>query len=825
VATSLIQDILFQRLVDQGKEDEAFALYVLAACEGEEALAQFLRGARVQGRPEARHAAADVSPVPPTYITGIHVRSFRGIGGEAALGLTPGPGVTLVVGRNGSGKSSFAEGAEVAFTGTSARWKDRGSTEWLKGWRNVHSALAPRLLVELLQQGIPGVSKLERTWTDPTDVGATRAHVIDPERKSQPLTSSNWASALELHRPFLTYSELGGMLSGGPTKVYQAVIAGLGLEEHLRVRDGLSAACSVQKGAWEASRKHAVSLGERAKALAAAHPDELRFVRLAELLGKRNRDVAAIAALVTSSHLDAAGQSLDAVVRLTSPLSSTALADMAASLREAFERQQMLRAESAGLMLGLSRLLRDALAVADAAPQERCPVCESPVPLDAAWRTRTTSRLAEVDMAAEAARAAEQQVADLLRQAQALCTPAPAALLGDAAAALAPAAAAREAWAAWSEGQRVSTADAMAAHLERAGGPLAEALDTLVTEARAEAARRDTVWQPFAVEVAQWVADAPAALQAREHERLLSEAKEWVSGAIETERQARFAPVKARAIAFWNLIAQQSNVALQDIELTGHGPTTKVALKVTVDGKEAPALGVLSQGELNAMTLSLFLPRVLLPSTPFGFVIVDDPVQAMDEVRVEGLAQVLAEVGQTRQVIVFTHDARLPEAFERLALPHGKRRVNRAAESSVVVSPLVGPWEQRLKDASDVTQTPDLPETIAGRVVPAFCRMALEAACTEALRRQWLLRGEDHADVEKRLKSRGLRELLALLFAGDARQHAGNEARLRKLKTKDAAAIVLDCQRGAHEGFAGSPSVMVERCKALCEELRKVTAA
>jgi len=333
------------------------------------------------------------------------------------------------------------------------------------------------------------------------------------------------------------------------------------------------------------------------------------------------------------------------------------------------------------------------------------------------------------------------------------------------------------------------------------------------------------VWQPFAVEVAQWVADAPAALQARDHERMLSEAKDWVSGAIETERQARFAPVKARAIAFWNLIAQQSNVTLQDIELTGQGPTTKVALKVTVDGKEAPALGVLSQGELNAMTLSLFLPRVLLPATPFGFVIVDDPVQAMDEVRVEGLAQVLADVGQTRQVIVFTHDARLPEAFERLALPHGKRRVNRAAESSVVVSSLVGPWEQRLKDASDVTQTPDLPEALAGRVVPAFCRMALEAACTEALRRQWLQRGEDHADVEKRLAKRGLRELLALLFAGDARQHAGNEARLRRMKTKDAAAIVQDCQNGAHEGFSGNLSVMVDRARTLCEELRKVSAA
>ncbi len=824
MSPSLIQDILFQRLVDQGREDEAFALYVLAACEGEDALDQFLRGVRAQERPEARDAPA-APPVPPTYLNGIHVRAFRGIGSEAALGLTPGPGVTLVVGRNGSGKSSFAEGAEVAFTGTSARWKDRGSTEWLKGWRNVHSALAPRLLVELLQQGVPGISRLERTWTDPNDVDATRAHVIDPGKKSLPLSAVDWASALELYRPFLTYSELGGMLSGGPTKVYKAVIAGLGLEDHVLVRDWLSSAGSAQKGIWEGSRRQAATLAERAKGLGADHPEESRFLRLAELLGKRNRDVDAIAALVTSSHGDPIGQSLDAVTRLVAPVTTESLVSTAAALREAFDRQQALRAESAGLMLGLSRLLREALAVAEGAPQDRCPVCESPVPLDAAWRARTTSRLAEVDSAARGAREAEQSVTDLLRQAQSTCTAPPAALHDAAVAALSSATAAREAWASWSEGRSLGSVEAMVSHLERTGGPLVEAVSRLVAEATEEAARRDTVWQPFAIEVAQWVAEAPAALQAREHERMLSESKEWVSGEIDTERQARFAPVKARAIAFWNLIAQQSNVTLQDIELTGQGPATRVNLKVTVDGKEAPALGVLSQGELNAMTLSLFLPRVLLPSTPFGFVIVDDPVQAMDEIRVEGLAQVLADVGKTRQVVVFTHDARLPEAFERLALPHGKRRVNRATESSVVVSPLVGPWEQRLKDASDVTQTPDLPEDIAGRVVPAFCRMALEAACTEALRRQWLQRGENHADVEQRLARRGLRELLALLFAGDARQDGGNEARLRRMRTRDAAAIVQDCQNGAHEGFAGDLSGMVARCRNLCEELRKVSAA
>ena len=46
--------------------------------------------------------------------------------------------------------------------------------------------------------------------------------------------------------------------------------------------------------------------------------------------------------------------------------------------------------------------------------------------------------------------------------------------------------------------------------------------------------------------------------------------------------------------------------------------------------------------------------------------VIDDPVQSMDPSRVDGLARALEEAARTRQVIVFTHDERLPEAGRRL---------------------------------------------------------------------------------------------------------------------------------------------------------------
>jgi hypothetical protein len=463
--------------------------------------------------------------------------------------------------------------------------------------------------------------------------------------------------------------------------------------------------------------------------------------------------------------------------------------------------------------------------VADVAPQDQCPVCGSDRPLDDAWQAATRTRLAEMDEAARTARELEEQVRAAIRDLCARFVPPPAALIQAAAEGVESAGAAVSAWREWSAAAPLTDLEALADHVRQHAPALLARSAEVVIWATNETARRDVVWQPFALDVARWVSEARIALTARDSERLLKEAKLWVAATIDVEREARFAPVKAQAIRFWNTIAQASNVRLQDIELTGHGNAKRVALKVTVDDKEAPALGVLSQGEINAMTLSLFLPRVLLDATPFGFVLVDDPVQAMDEVRVDGLAQVLAEVGAYRQVVVFTHDARLPEAFERLALPHAKRKVTRGVGSAVAISPLTGPWEQRLKDATDVTLTPSLPDGIAGRVVPGFCRQALEAACTDALRRHWLQRGDPHLDVEQRLARRGLRELLAFLFHGEAHKHEGLIPRLRKLKTRNAVEVIQDCQNGAHEGFSGDLKEMVDRTRALCEELRHVKPA
>jgi hypothetical protein len=68
------------------------------------------------------------------------------------------------------------------------------------------------------------------------------------------------------------------------------------------------------------------------------------------------------------------------------------------------------------------------------------------------------------------------------------------------------------------------------------------------------------------------------------------------------------------------------------MSLVGAHARRRIALPVSVDGVDnGTALGVMSQGELHALGLATFLPRSCAEEGPFRFIIIDDPVQSMDQ--------------------------------------------------------------------------------------------------------------------------------------------------------------------------------------------------
>src|SRR5690606_40524431 len=133
---SLIDETLAV-LADQALDDTTVDL-ILAALSGDDALAAALGGEVVE-RPGSVETLDGGRGARGAYLASIEVAGFRGIGPLSKLELEPGPGLTVVVGRNGPGKPSFAEALGVLLTGDSYRWKNKPA-KWKSGWRNLHTS-------------------------------------------------------------------------------------------------------------------------------------------------------------------------------------------------------------------------------------------------------------------------------------------------------------------------------------------------------------------------------------------------------------------------------------------------------------------------------------------------------------------------------------------------------------------------------------------------------------------------------------------------------------------------------------------------------------
>lgn len=223
----------------------------------------------------------------------------------------------------------------------------------------------------------------------------------------------------------------------------------------------------------------------------------------------------------------------------------------------------------------------------------------------------------------------------------------------------------------------------------RRGTAAFESLLAGVTALRSAAERalqeRAAAWQPLARDLAAWSELARKGDAASVRANDLRRAIDWLRAVSKEVRNARLAPFARTSAQVWETLRQESNVELGPITLAGAGPQRKVTLDVTIDGVPGAALSVMSQGELHALGLALFLPRATAADSPFGFVVIDDPVQAMDPAKVDGLARVLSSVAATRQVVVFTRDDRLPAALRQLQLPATVLAVTRRERSVVTV--------------------------------------------------------------------------------------------------------------------------------------------
>jgi hypothetical protein len=270
----------------------------------------------------------------------------------------------------------------------------------------------------------------------------------------------------------------------------------------------------------------------------------------------------------------------------------------------------------------------------------------------------------------------------------------------------------------------------------------------------------------------------------------------------------------------WEQLRQESNVQLGPVRLEGSSTKRRVALDVSVDGIDGAALAVMSQGELHALALALFLPRATVAESPFRFVVIDDPVQAMDPSKVEGLARVLADVSRRRQVVVFTHDDRLPEAVRRLDVPATIWEVSRRENSVIELKKNLDPVARYLDDARAIASTTELPDDLRSVLVPAYCRSAIEAACQTAVRARRLGRGDQHTNVELALgEARTTHQLMAMALFDDVDKGADVLPYLNKRVGHWAGTVLQACKTGAHRPHAGDLHALITDSRRLADTI------
>ncbi|MDS1269980.1 AAA family ATPase [Lipingzhangella sp. LS1_29] len=675
-----------QRLLRQLRRselDDAARQWVVAALrpDGGVALDACGRGEQV-AEPELGAPA----PAPPSigecFLSQVQVQGYRGIGRVAQLQFPPRPGLTIVVGRNGTGKSSFAEAIESALTGRDPRWEQLPAS-WRDGWRNIHVEEDTLINVDVHPTG-GGALRISRTWHGDsarssrgtvTLLGAAGDSV--ESRRTGSLADLGWSEVLTRYRPFLSSEELGRTITGRSAELYDTLTALLGLTEVTAAERALAQACDR----LAKQERRAVRELPRVREYLAASSDP-RARQAVNLLDTDPPDLDQLGRIAEDNGpADRGRQLMQRRLRRLSVPERAVMTDVVHELRGA-AMELAMQADTAGERAhSLVALLRTAVEHQERhATTSDCPTCGSSGVIDAGWSQRMRAEIDRLQPLAATAASAYERAEAARDQARFLLAAPPSWLPADTELG--------RVWAEWSTGANITDLGELADHIENVGRRLRASAQAARREATEQAADPTDGWAELAESLGSWVAEARAAQQARQLLAPASAALEWLTEAARHLREERLRPVAAHAEHIWRSLRQERHIDLEAMRLVGRGARRRVAVDVQLAGGDGTpnSPGVLSQGESQALALSICLPRALASDNPFGFLVLDDPVQAMDTETVGGLANVLSEVAQQRQIIVLTHDSRLPDAVRQAGLPATIWTIDRDETSNVWIT-------------------------------------------------------------------------------------------------------------------------------------------
>ncbi len=650
------------------------------------------------------------------YLSSISVEGFRGIGPHASLPLEPQRGLTLIYGANGSGKSTFVEALDVLLTGNTARFAGRGQ-EWRSAWANAHSPDRGQIDVEFVVE-----NRDTQRFDDDESSNLFLVGFAEEARDAQrDMLTRDWTAADLSAATSEKDNPLGGLDGDDPRQAAAAGEKDDSLGEPVRRIGRLDVAEAIDKFRPILGYGELGPLFEESGSV--ADPDTGNVTLFAQHIrtraNVRDETTDALEQFIKQP-ADPSGVLYDELVAWQEYITSTR--------KGAKEAESLVSSAVAGDATAKSTLRSpsdwdwQALAIEHTEDSSDSPI-----------RASSLRELLTV------ARAYSPRFSDSIR--------------------------------------------------ESVTQLVAQRARNLVRSPEYRIHRmymRERGWvDPTEVELDE------AQLETRDvHERVErffayqpSRAKSYAEMLLDEILSARLEQFSQRVSDIWGKIRPGSNgvqfdaLSLQRYHTIDEGSSPaqeiRVSLDLTIDGDRPIERGALSQGELHSLALSVFLPTLMMPGSPFGFAVIDDPVQAMDSYAVDGLAKVLRDAAEELQVVVFTHDERLPRALRLLDIEHTLINIARSPGSKVLHEVALDPVIRALENARIEAQDAGENSSDSSWMdVGVHCREAVEQACIKAVTQRLRKAGLSLLDIQRELDDAvynerlTVRKLMALAIGG-----------------------------------------------------------
>ena len=656
-------------------------------------------------------------------LTKVRLSGYQGIGAGTPLeiDLDPTPGITVLHGPNGSGKSSITDAIETALQGAPRVPVATGTGGKTPLWERVHTNRdADQAEVELSlvceSETLTISCRLDGNGL-PTDHSCRISS--QSSSRSIELANTTWNSALTGHRPIFAYAavERQVQLARDLQGFLESLLAFGGCFQSFKhAVDTAATSSQNNKQEWD-------------RALASAQSTVNQVDQERNTSGSRTLEPLVWPVVTDDPDQWLSEQGLAATGSAVQEITDDHLNRLVTTASEAKREVDQLREHETSLLARLAIPLRQLHKAAKdlASPGTLCPVCQTS---DVEWLAALASSISDLTDLSTLENAAISKISTLREAVEhdlaAIHNVIRADLQGSDAVLPGQNEGDRFLAAVRRDGARPgndvrSSMDALCAWVD--SGELA----SLVAKAK-EASDQLRQWRLARREgveafISTW---RRVGASARNYAAWESAAK-CLRTLQDTLRKERTEALQAQTALRLQRLLADAGLTVRSISVQG----TKASIEILDQEKKPMTLAMLSAGQRNAVLLAPLLAAS--GPGPFGFLILDDPVHAFDQVRVDLVASILAEMASDRRIIVLTHDERLREHLVASDSNCDVRAIERdPLGGTVTVKPVEQVWEVLLQDAESVLDLATHRETLNGGnatdIVRGLCRQAVDNA-------------------------------------------------------------------------------------------------